>query len=259
MSSSEIDLQQLQKMAQVNRKVIHRLRERIEILESALELVCDDTEMAWLYKNRSERMDATLPLFPKARASFHLARYEFAAKYVHDKSIADIACGTGYGVALLCNQGGAKDVIGIDCCAEAIAYAKNRHCPPGCQFQVADATRTGLPDHSLDLITSFETLEHVADAGALLQEFARILKPGGRLICSTPNQWPLEIAPHHVEVYDKPLFEKTLNQHFDIEEMLNQNSGSDFKYNHQQPAGFVPTTSDNESLAECFVAVARPR
>ena len=259
MSSPEIDLQQLQKMAQVNRKVILRLRERIDILESALESVCDNPQMAWLFKNRSERMDATLPFFPRARADFHLARYEFAASYVMEKSVADIACGTGYGVALLRKQGVAKEVIGIDCCEETIVYAQTRHCPTGCRFAVADATKTGLPDHSLDVITSFETLEHIPDAAALVQEFARILKPGGRLICSTPNQWPLEIAPHHVRVYDKTSFEKTLATHFDIEAMFNQNSGTDFKYNHNQPAGLVPTTSDNESLAECFVAVATSR
>ena len=259
MSSQEIDLKQLQKMAQVNRKVIHRLRERIDILEFALESVCDDPQMAWLYKNRSERMDATLPLFPKARAAFHLARYEFATKFVAGKSVADIACGTGYGVSLIRDKGAAREVIGLDLCKEAIAYARDRHCPSGCRFEVADATSTGLPDNSVDVVTSFETLEHVSNANALIKEFARILKPGGRLVCSTPNQWPLDIAPHHVRVYDKSTFEKTLATHFIIDEMFNQNSGTDFKYNHDQPAGMIPTNSDNESLAECFVAVATAR
>ena len=257
MSHPEIDLVQLQKMAQVNRQVINRLKERVSILETAIGLVCDDPQMAWLYKNRSERMDATLPLFPKARADFHLARYQFAAQYVANKSVADIACGTGYGVAYLKETGKASQMVGIDCCPQAIGYSRSKHNPVGCRYESADALQTGLPDSTLDVVTSFETIEHVNDEQGLLAEFARILKPGGTLICSTPNGWPLEIAPHHVRVYDRAAFLSALERRFEVLELFNQNSGSDFKYNHGQAQGIIPTHDDNHALAECFIAVAR--
>ena len=252
----EIDLVQLDKMARVNRQVINRLKERVSILENALALTCDDPQMAWLYRNRSERMDATVELFSKARAAFHLARYEFAAQFVDGKSVADLACGTGFGVRYLAEQGKAANVTGVDLCEQAIQYANAKHCVQACSFVAADATDTSLPPESFDVVTSFETIEHVDDDGALIAEFARILKPGGMLICSTPNQWPLEIAPHHVRVYDRKSFTKVLSGSFDIQSMHNQNSGSDFKYNHQQPAGITPTTDDNQDSAECFLAVA---
>ena len=101
MNQPEIDLVQLQKTAAVNRQVINRLKERVSLLENALGLVCEDPHLGWLYRNRSERMDATVPMFPKSRANFHLARYEFAAERVAGKTVADIACGTGYGVRVL--------------------------------------------------------------------------------------------------------------------------------------------------------------
>ena len=75
MTQPEIDFVQLQKTVQVNRQVINRLKERVTLLESALELICGDERMQWLYQHRSERMDATVPMFPESRAAFHLARY----------------------------------------------------------------------------------------------------------------------------------------------------------------------------------------
>jgi ubiquinone/menaquinone biosynthesis C-methylase UbiE len=256
MDEVEIDLVELQKMARVNRRVINRLKERVSILETALELVCDDPQMAWLYRNRSERMDATVPLFPSARAEFHLARYRFAASRVAGRTVADIACGTGYGVRLMKEQGEASRVTGIDCCPQAVDYARSRHAAADCSFKVADAANTGLPGGSVDVVTSFETIEHVLDDKALLAEFARILKPDGMLICSTPNGWPLEIAPHHRRVYDRASFCHVLQSGFRVDELFNQNSGTDFAWNHNQPAGIVPTTDQNHQLAECFIAVA---
>ncbi len=259
MSRSEVDLVQLQKTVQVNRQVINRLKERVSLLESALSLVCDDPQMAWLYRNRSERMDAGVPLFPKARSDFHMARYQFAAAWVANRTVADIACGTGYGVRCLAETGQAESVVGIDICEQAVAYARSRHSATGCRFQVAEAADCGLQSESLDVVTSFETIEHVPDDRALVREFARVLKPGGVLICSTPNAWPLEIAPHHVREYDREIFLQVLGENFIVRELFNQNSGTDFRYNHEQPAGIVPCTDENQMLAECFIAVAERR
>lgn len=255
MNNHDVDLEQLQKMARVNRQVINRLKERVSLLENALSLVCDDPQMAWLYRNRSERMDATVSMFPPGRTDFHLARYRFAAERVQGKSVGDIACGTGYGVRHLA-ESGAANVIGVDLCEQAIEYARTKHQTDRCSFIAADAAATGLDSESLDVVTSFETIEHVPDDKVLVTEFARLLKPGGVLICSTPNNWPLSIAPHHVRVYDLQSFNDVLASHFTVEAVFNQNSGTDFKFNHDQPAGIVPTNPDNAETAECFVAVA---
>jgi SAM-dependent methyltransferase len=107
------------------------------------------------------------------------------------------------------------------------------------------------------VIISFETIEHVPDDHSLIEEFFRVLRPGGHLIVSTPNQWPLEDAPFHVREYDRNSFLHVLESRFDCLELYNQNSGSETPLNHGQPRRIVATTATNEHLAECFIAVCR--
>ena len=243
------------------------LEKRLAILEeksgplsrqiSLLGRILRDEQLLWLYQNRSERMDASEEIFDETRRAFHLARYEFACDYVAGKDVADIACGTGYGSELLRLEGNAKSVIGVDIDQRAIEYAAARHEAEGCEYRCAPGTATGLPADSVDVVVSFETLEHVPDDQALIAEFVRILQPAGVLVCSVPNKWPLEGAPHHVRVYDMTSFRTLLNREFEEVELYNQNSGSDRIYNHGQPAGIIPTTPQNAELAECYVAICR--
>lgn len=247
------------KYIQNQRQQIEDLRGRVQRLESLLEFTIADPLLKWLLANRSERMDPTVPLFDPGRAAFHWDRYVFACQHVAGLRVADIACGTGYGSQLLAEQGQAVSVRGVDICPEAIAYARQKHAPAGrdVDFFCASGDATGLDPESVDAIVSFETIEHVDDEQGLLGEFARILRPGGMLICSTPNLWPLAIAPHHVREYDRESFGLALSPYFDSIEMFNQNSGTSFEFNREQVRGIIPTTDDNHALAECFLAVCR--
>ena len=116
-----------------------------------------------------------------------------------------------------------------------------------------------LPNGCVDVITSFETVEHVPDDEALILEFRRVLRSEGLLFISTPNQWPVEVSPFHLREYDKDSFLSVLSRGFECVELYNQNSGSQTPYNHNQAAGIVPTTPENEHLAECYLAVCRRR
>jgi 2-polyprenyl-3-methyl-5-hydroxy-6-metoxy-1,4-benzoquinol methylase len=253
------ELAQLRAKIAEQRTTIDRLRKRMESSEKALAWATADETNRWLYVHREERMDATVPFFDSVRTEFHLDRYRFASPFVANSRVADIACGTGYGCRILAEVGKAEHVTGIDCSAEAIEYARRHHSGSAIEYRVGDACQTGIPGDSLDWVVSFETLEHVPDEAAMLREFARILRPGGGLICSTPNQWPLEIAPYHVRVHDRSSFEAALAVQFDVEQIYNQNSGSDWKYNHQQPRSISPTSKDHESTAECFIALCRKK
>ncbi len=251
-------VQQQLRYIQNQRQQLQDIRERVTRLEALVSYSQMQPEIQWLLDNRSERMDPTVPIFDQGRADFHLDRYVFAAGYCDQKRVADIACGTGYGSEHLKQFGGAASVIGVDLCPEAIGYATARHAPAGVQFLCASGDATGLPSGSLDVVVSFETIEHVPDDDVLLREFRRLLVADGLLICSTPNLWPLAIAPHHVREYDRNTFTQALTPYFQVLELFNQNSGTSFEFNRQQPRGIVATTPENEHLAECFLAVCRP-
>lgn len=237
---------------------VRRLEGDMSQQRELLEQFSRNPEAAWLYANRVERMDAQQELFDDRRRRFHIRRYEFACAYVQGQQVADIACGTGYGAALLATGGEAAGVVGIDISEEAIDYANRHYFNGQTQFLCCPATDTYLPEGSQDVVVSFETIEHLEDEQGLLTEFHRLLRPDGVLICSTPNQWPLETSPFHVREYDLISFREALSGRFHIEAMYNQNSGSG-QFNRRQPEGIKPTTLDNAALAECFIAVCRRR
>jgi ubiquinone/menaquinone biosynthesis C-methylase UbiE len=114
----------------------------------------------------------------------HEERYIFAGQYVSGKDVLDVACGTGVGSSFL-RGAGARRVWGLDIDLDAIAFAKARY--GDCEFAESDATDLCLPDSSVDVVVSFETLEHLKDQQKFLMECRRVLRPGGMLICSTPN------------------------------------------------------------------------
>jgi SAM-dependent methyltransferase len=129
----------------------------------------------------------------------HLARYRWAGGFAPGRRVLDAACGTGYGSRLLF-EAGAQNVVSVDVSAEASAA----------RFLRADVTRLPFDDGAFDLYVSFETLEHVEDDHALIREARRVLAPGGRFLCSTPNRDLLSPGltlrdrprnPYHVREY----------------------------------------------------------
>jgi SAM-dependent methyltransferase len=97
--------------------------------------------------------------------------------------VVDVASGTGYGCEILLDTG-ADAALGIDLDASALRYAASRS---RASFVEGDASRLPLRSHSVEALTSFETIEHVARANVVLDEFARVLRKGGLLVLSTPN------------------------------------------------------------------------
>jgi ubiquinone/menaquinone biosynthesis C-methylase UbiE len=247
----------LKKYTSVRADEVRSVEKRLEATERVLAFVAESEENRWLYRNRFERMDATLPVFDEQRRGFHLDRYRFAAERVGGKRVLDCACGTGYGARLLRETGAAVHVVGIDIEHKAILHALRRHQVGFTGFICASGESLPLGDNSFDVVTSFETIEHVPDDVALVEEFYRVLRADGTLIISTPNQWPLADTPHHVREYDRGSFLNVLEARFDRLELYNQNSGSDTPLNHGQTRGIVPTTDNNEQLAECYIAVCR--
>ncbi|MDC0408587.1 class I SAM-dependent methyltransferase [Flavobacteriaceae bacterium] len=248
----------VQRVSNLEKEVI-----KIEALKRDFDHFVLMPDKFWLEKCKEERMDALIndnAYMPQSRREFHLSRYKFASKYVKNKLVADVACGTGYGTRVLLEDGEALKCIGVDIDEKAILYARKKHCTRGSEFIHSSAENLPFKTESFDAIISFETLEHVIDDSKLINEFNRILKPNGLLIISTPNQWPLSIAKFHTKEYDLQEFQNILRTKFEIRKMYNQNSGDvKRKYNHMQPKGIVETTSENKSLAECFLAICEKK
>jgi 2-polyprenyl-3-methyl-5-hydroxy-6-metoxy-1,4-benzoquinol methylase len=141
-------------------------------------------------------------------AAIHLCRYSLAQTLCAGKRVLDISCGEGYGSSFLATKWGAAEVHGVDISEEAIGRARETfadaritfHCRPAEQLDDLFAAA------SFDLIVCLETMEHMPDARRLLTSLRRLLKPGGTLILSCPNDWwyyPQEGQgnPYHLRKY----------------------------------------------------------
>lgn len=194
----------------------------------------------WLVDNRGERHDALLPIIPPARTELHARRYELAADIAlqhNAKRLADIAGGTGYGSRLLSTITSAT-TDGVDLDPTAVDYAGRHHaCQGRCAFHVAEACDTPLKSGAYDLAASFETIEHVQDATGLVAELHRLLKPGGRLVISTPNR--IGPTPYHVHDFGFPEFAAMIESALTIERWIGQ-SATDEVYAPDLPPGMWP-------------------
>lgn len=144
----------------------------------------------------------------------HEARYVFASKFVKDKAVLDVACGTGIGTHYLLTEG-ARSCLGLDIDRLAIDYARAAY--ESCQFEECDARSLCISDSSIDVVVSFETIEHLRDQLKFLSECNRVLRPGGVLLCSTPNRtmsrWTTE-NPFHMHEFTVAEFARTLETVF---------------------------------------------
>jgi ubiquinone/menaquinone biosynthesis C-methylase UbiE len=98
--------------------------------------------------------------------------------------LADVACGAGGPGLWAANETGAA-LIGVDPADAGLALARQRAATVGltnrARFQRGTFARTGLTDASADGVMTVEAFQYAPDKGAALREFARILKPGGRV------------------------------------------------------------------------------
>ncbi len=117
----------------------------------------------------------------------HIARYEFAAAYVKGRRVLDIGCGTGYGSHFLACSG-ARSVIGLDVSTEAVGYAREHFHADNLCFRTGDAQHIDIASASVDVVISFEAIEHLVEPERLLDEAGRTLCADGLLVVSTPNR-----------------------------------------------------------------------
>ena len=149
----------------------------------------------------------------------HLHRYAWCARLVEGKDVLDIACGEGYGSAMLAHR--ARSVKGVDIAGDAVAHASATYQGiHGLEFMQGNAAEIPLDDNSVDVVVSFETIEHHDRHREMLSEIRRVLRPDGLLVISSPNRVVYsELAGHHNEFHVKELdfaeFDAVLQEQFD--------------------------------------------
>jgi 2-polyprenyl-3-methyl-5-hydroxy-6-metoxy-1,4-benzoquinol methylase len=144
----------------------------------------------------------------------HMSRYLAVVDMVKGKDILDIASGTGYGTQLLAEY--ANKVTGVDYSDEAVAYAQENYPAKNLKYQVGDAhTLENIPDNSMDVIISMETIEHLTKPEQFIKQVKRILKPNGIFAVSTPNDEEYrEGNDFHVHEFTLTELKKLMKKYF---------------------------------------------
>ena len=155
----------------------------------------------------------------------HLHRYLAVRDIVRGKVVADIACGEGYGSSILAKA--AKEVYAIDVSSEVVAAARQKYDATNIQFLVADAVDTPLKNGSVDVVISFETIEHHARHEEMMLEIVRVLDSNGCLVISSPDKYECSEktnnhnAYHVKELYKSDLLD-LLRKHFSYVKIYGQ-------------------------------------
>jgi ubiquinone/menaquinone biosynthesis C-methylase UbiE len=157
----------------------------------------------------------------------HIHRYNVALKLIQgNDTVMDIACGTGFGTDMIAKATKGQ-VIGGDIAQDAIDECNRHWQRPNLSFRVLDGTKLPFTDNYFDKIISFETLEHTGQYREMAAEFARVIKPGGLLILSTPNR---EVSspdgiirnPFHIQEFTIDELREILSRNFSNVELNGQ-------------------------------------
>jgi 2-polyprenyl-3-methyl-5-hydroxy-6-metoxy-1,4-benzoquinol methylase len=143
--------------------------------------------------------ERTLPDVPEENYWYrrHLAVYEWIARRVHGRRVVDLACGEGYGSAVLGRT--AASVVGVDANPDAFEHARLKYGAANVRFE-RDMIETWAGD--VDCVVFLQTIEHVQDPDAVLDRLRELIGPDGVAYVSTPNV--LTLAPKGAERSGNP-------------------------------------------------------
>jgi 2-polyprenyl-3-methyl-5-hydroxy-6-metoxy-1,4-benzoquinol methylase len=168
--------------------------------------------------------ERTLPDVPEENYWYrrHLAVYEWIAQRVHGRRVVDLACGEGYGSAVLART--AASVVGVDANPDAFEHARLKYTGAGLAFE-RDMIETWTGD--VDCVVFLQTIEHVQDPDAVLARLRDLIGPSGVAYISTPNV--LTLAPEgaarsgnpwHVREYRPDEYRALCARHFGRVDLL---------------------------------------
>lgn len=197
----------------------------------------------------------------------HLHRYAIAKDFCKDKVVLDIASGEGYGSAMLSNI--AKSVYGVDIDPESIVHAQKEYAHrQNLTFLIGSCDKIPLEDSSVEVVVSFETIEHHDKHEEMLSEIRRVLTEDGILILSSPNKLvysdePDYHNPYHVkELYYEELSE-LIEKYFKYISIYGQKIGLSSFITALEPASnasdsMTSFTSQSQDLIRKTISISSP-
>src|ERR1700741_3282628 len=114
----------------------------------------------------------------------HEVVYQRLAQHCADREVLEAGCGEGYGADLI--AGVARRVIALDYDEAAVAHVRARY--PRVEVLHGNLAELPLADASVDVVVNFQVIEHLWDQAQFVGECARVLRPSGLLMVSTPNR-----------------------------------------------------------------------
>jgi SAM-dependent methyltransferase len=114
----------------------------------------------------------------------HQVVYQRLAPRCAGRNVLEAGCGEGYGADLI--AGVARRVVAVDYDEAAVAHVRSRYARV--EVMQANLAELPLPDASVDVVVNFQVIEHLWDQAQFVAECARVLRPSGLLMMSTPNR-----------------------------------------------------------------------
>ena len=142
--------------------------------------------------------ERTLPDVPEENYWYrrHLVVYEWIAQRAHGRKVVDLACGEGYGSAVLAAT--AQSVVGVDANPEAFEHARAKYTQAAFERNMIE-----LWQGDVDCVVFLQTIEHIQDPDAMLDHIKALIEPGGVAYVSTPNV--LTLAPKGQDAVGQPV------------------------------------------------------
>lgn len=166
-----------------------------------------------------------------------LERTYFARAFCQDARVLDAPCGCGWSSSKFAER--AKYVLGVDYADEAIAVARQRYRSPNLEFRQMNCLSLELDNASFDVAVSIEALEHFNHSDGLryVAELARILRPGGFLVGTTPSahgrknaaiRLKQEKNEFHLKIFWPQELRRCLRRHFEEVSLVAMPNGGFF-------------------------------
>lgn len=114
----------------------------------------------------------------------HEVVYQQLAPRCAGRDVLEAGCGEGYGADLIAAV--ARQVIAVDYDAATVSHVQARY--PRVHAVHGNLAELPLPDAAVDVVVNFQVIEHLWDQAQFIAECARVLRPSGLLLVSTPNR-----------------------------------------------------------------------